>query len=87
MATPIRLPAEVPAADVASFGATTGYVAADPTLAGAWHDDRKSRTCCENFASFAGYAGRNGWRGRLRMQAVEWRIPVRKVEKPVTQSS
>jgi hypothetical protein len=87
IAKPIQLAAAVPPAVVASCGATTGYVASDPTLAGAWHDDRKSRTCCGNFACFAGCASRNGWRGRLRMQAVEWRIPVRKVEKPVTPSS
>lgn len=60
IAKPIRLPALVPAAGVASCGAITGYVAADPTLAAAWRNDRKGRACCEDFACFAGYASRNG---------------------------
>jgi len=37
----------------------------------------QSPVAYRNFACSAGCASRNGWRGRLHVQAVEWRIPVR----------
>lgn len=71
IATPIATPATVHAADVASCGAITGYVAARPTAAGAGGPDCQNPAACRNFACFAGCASQSGWRGRLRMQAVE----------------